>query len=230
MTHFDLPALAPSILAADYTRLGEQIDACREAGALWIHCDIMDGHFVPNISFGPDFVRAAASTSSDLFVDVHLMIESPDNYIEAFADAGADLISVHYEACPHLHRTLQNIELNGCMTGVAINPGTSADLLYPVLGQVDLIVVMSVNPGFGGQSFIESSFEKIRKLTAMRKESGTDFLIQVDGGVGMTNISRLSENGVDVLVAGSSVFRADSIQERISELRKKASEGRKSLA
>jgi len=223
--NFDLPILAPSILAANFSRLGEELNICRESGINWFHCDIMDGHFVPNISYGPGIVSSVRQTVPDSFLDVHLMIENPDQYIEDFADAGADLISVHYEACPHLHRTIQNIKDHGCMTGVVINPATSIELLRPILPDVDLALIMSVNPGFGGQSFIESSYAKVEQLKNMRSELQADFLIEIDGGVGTKNIKKLVQKGVDVLVAGSSVFKADNIQQRIGELNELALKG-----
>lgn len=216
--NFDLPILAPSILAADFSKLGSEIQTCIESGIQWIHCDIMDGHFVPNISYGPSIVKSVRVTAPDAFLDVHLMIENPDNFIEDFVDSGADLISVHYEACPHLHRTIQNIKLNGCMAGVVVNPATSIELLKPILSDVDLVLIMSVNPGFGGQAFIESSFQKVKDLARVRNEMNLGFLIEIDGGVGKHNISELSQAGTDVLVAGSSVFKTDDIPKRISEL------------
>ncbi|MEX1063560.1 MAG: ribulose-phosphate 3-epimerase [Balneolaceae bacterium] len=224
---FELPVLAPSILAADFSRLGDEIELCTSNGIKWIHCDIMDGHFVPNISYGPEIVSAVRRIAPDAFMDVHLMIEKPDEYIEAFAEAGADLISVHYETCSHLHRTLQNIQSHGCMTGVAVNPATSVDLIEPVLSEVDLALVMSVNPGFGGQSFIESSYSKIQRLVRLRNDRDTNFLIEIDGGVNLRNIQKLVQSGTDVLVAGSSIFGADSIPDRIDELHKLANLGRK---
>ena len=227
--NFDYPILAPSILAANFTRLGDDIQDCLEAGINWIHCDIMDGHFVPNISYGPSIVEDARKFAENAFFDVHLMIEKPDHFIEEFADAGSDLLTVHYEACPHLHRTIQNIKQQGCMAGVAINPGTSTQLLQPILEYVDLVLIMSVNPGFGGQSFIESSHKKIKSLAALRNEMQLNFLIEVDGGVSVENISQLSASGVDVLVAGSSVFKADNRSKRIQELIKLAKTGNKTI-
>lgn len=216
--NFDLPILAPSILAADFSKLGEDLNTCKNSGINWFHCDIMDGHFVPNISYGAGIVKAVRQTVPESFLDVHLMIENPDRYIEDFVDAGSDLISVHYEACPHLHRTIQNIKQNGCMAGVVINPGTSTELLRPILPDVDLALIMSVNPGFGGQKFIESSYEKVARLKSVRSELKTDFLIEIDGGVGTKNITKLVQAGVDILVAGSSVFKADDIPQKIEEL------------
>lgn len=227
---FQLPILAPSILAADHSRLGEQIQACMNADIQWIHCDIMDGHFVPNISFGAGIVETVRNIAPDLFLDVHLMIEDPDRYIESFADAGADLISVHAETCPHLHRTLQMIRLQGCMTGVVLNPATPVAQIEPILQETDLVLIMSVNPGFGGQSFIESSYKKVQRLAALRESSQSDFLIEIDGGVTLGNIQKLVRNGVDVLVAGSSVFKADDIPGRIKKLTEKAALGRTNLA
>lgn len=227
--NFDYPVLAPSILAANFTRLGSDINECLKAGINWIHCDIMDGHFVPNISYGPSIVGDARKFAEDAFFDVHLMIEHPDRFIEDFADAGSDLITVHYEACPHLHRTIQNIKQQGCMAGVAINPATDIQVLQPILEYVDLVLIMSVNPGFGGQSFIESTHKKIKSLVVLRNELQLNFLIEVDGGVSTKNISELATNGVDVLVAGSSVFKTDDRRKRIQELTKLAKTGSKTI-
>lgn len=221
----NLPVLAPSILAADFSRLGDQIKSCTDQEIQWIHCDIMDGHFVPNISFGPGIVGTVRDIAPEAFLDVHLMIENPNNFIDDFADAGADLISVHYETCPHLHRTIENIKNNGCMAGVVINPATPVHLLEPILPEIDLTLIMSVNPGFGGQSFIRSSYQKIRKLYQLREESGLSFLIEVDGGVGTQNAGELVSNGVDVLVAGSKVFKTDDISKSIASLLKAARAG-----
>lgn len=226
---FELPILAPSILAADYTRLGDEIKTCTESGIKWIHCDIMDGHFVPNISYGPDVVEAAGR-ASDAFLDVHLMIENPDQYVEAFAQAGADQITVHQEACPHLHRSIQNIRTHDVMAGVAVNPATSLQAIEPILGYVDLVLLMSVNPGFGGQKFIQSTYGRLQTLAAMREEKGLGFLIEVDGGVGLDNIQKIAGAGCDVMVAGSSVFKAKDIPGRISELLKRARMGKGTLA
>ncbi|MCC5914550.1 MAG: ribulose-phosphate 3-epimerase [Balneolaceae bacterium] len=228
--NFNLPLLAPSILAADFSKLGEELKTCSDAGINWFHCDIMDGHFVPNISYGPGIVGAVRSTLPDAFLDVHLMIENPDQYLEDYADAGADLISVHYEACPHLHRTIQSIGQLGCMSGVVINPATPVSILKSILPDVDLVLLMSVNPGFGGQKFIESSYDKVRELAVMREEAGLSFLIEIDGGVGNKNIKKLSQAGVDVHVAGSSVFKSGDIPAAIRELEKLALSGTEKVA
>lgn len=220
-----LPLLAPSILAADYTRLGEQINTCIEAGTKWIHCDIMDGHFVPNISYGPTIVEAAGRCG-DVFLDVHLMIEDPDFYIEPFVNAGADLLTVHQEVCPHLHRTIQQIKQHGIQAGVAVNPATPLGHIVPILPYVDLVLVMSVNPGFGGQSFIESTYQKLQEIRTLRQKHDANFLIEVDGGVNPKNIQKVSKAGAEVLVAGSSVFKADDIAQQIKTLTEKAAKGK----
>lgn len=225
--NLNLPVIAPSILAADFAKLGSEIQECVDAGTNWIHCDIMDGHFVPNISYGPDIVHAARNSAPEAVLDVHLMIENPDHYIENFADAGADLITVHYEACPHLHRTIQNIKNQGCMAGVVVNPATDVSLLKPILPDVDLVLLMSVNPGFGGQEFITATYDKIRELVALRNETLTSFLIQIDGGVGEGNIKKLSTAGAQVLVAGSSVFKAENRSKQIQHLLELAQSGSK---
>lgn len=225
---FELPILAPSILAADFTKLGEEIATCTDAGVKWIHCDVMDGHFVPNISYGPAIVEAAGR-ASDAFLDVHLMIENPDQYIEAFADAGADQLTVHQEACPHLHRTIQSIRQHDMMAGVAVNPATSLATVEPILEYVDLVLIMSVNPGFGGQSFIENTYQRLKDMSVLREKKQLGFLIEVDGGVGTDNIEKVTRSGADVLVAGSSVFKAKNIAESIRELTKRARMGKGTL-
>lgn len=223
---FDTPILAPSLLAANFTRLGDEITECLSSDIKWLHCDIMDGHFVPNISFGPFIVDAIRQAAPNAFLDVHLMIEEPDQYIDHFSKAGANLITVHSETCPHLHRTIQHIKSRNCLAGVAINPATSIDLLYPILPEVDMVLVMSVNPGFGGQSFIESTYQKIYKLNAIRKQLNLSYLIEVDGGVQKENATKLIQKGTDVLVTGSSVFKKGSISDSIRELKSKMNAGR----
>lgn len=216
--NFNLPILAPSILAANFLTLQSDIEKAIKGGTQWIHCDIMDGHFVPNISYGPGIVKQVSTISEDAFIDVHLMIENPDFYVDEFVHAGADLISVHYEACPHLHRSLQKIKSHGIMSGVAVNPATSLYNIEPILADVDMVVLMSVNPGFGGQSFIEQTYQRLQELVDLRETGEYGFLIQVDGGVNLKNIASVKEAGADVLVAGSSVFKAEDISARVQEL------------
>jgi len=214
--------IAPSILSADFARLGDQIAEAERGGADWIHVDVMDGHFVPNITIGPLIVEAARS-ATELPLDVHLMIEAPDRYLEAFARAGAHTLTVHYEACPHLHRTLQAIRTLGISPGVAINPHTPASLLQEVLVLVDLVVVMSVNPGFGGQSFIPGAVDKVRQLRRMLDGLGADADIEVDGGVTATTAPDVVAAGATVLVAGSAVYGgSESVEENLLRLRRAA--------
>ena len=199
------PLIAPSLLAADFARLGEEVDAIAAAGADWLHLDIMDGHFVPNISFGPIVVKALRKRTAMPF-DVHLMIAPADPYLAAFAEAGADWISLHPEAGPHLHRSLQTIRALGKKAGVVLNPATPVEAVAHVLDLTDLILVMSVNPGFGGQSFIDSQLAKIAALRKMIDASGRDIRLQVDGGVTAKPAPLCIEAGADVLVAGTAVF------------------------
>lgn len=212
--------LAPSILSADFGRLEEQIQESVEHGADWIHVDVMDGHFVPNITIGP-LIAAAARRATDVPIDVHLMIENPDQYLAAFADAGADLISVHVEACPHLHRTVQRIRELGVRAGVALNPATPLSSLEGILPDLDLLVIMSVNPGFGGQAFIPSSSDKVARARSMIEGCGNEGIeIEVDGGVDAKTAPGLVSAGATVLVAGSAVFgHAEGIAVALQRLR-----------
>lgn len=202
------PRIAPSILSADFSRLGEEIEAVAAAGADFIHVDVMDGHFVPNLTIGPLVVKAIRKTTKLPF-DLHLMISPVDPYIDEFVKAGADILTVHPEAGPHLHRTLQAIRAAGARPGVALNPGTPVSAIEPVLGDVDLILVMSVNPGFGGQAFIDSQLKKIETIRKLIDASGRSVMLEVDGGVNAETAPRVVAAGADVLVAGSAVFKGD---------------------
>lgn len=200
--------IAPSILAADFAKLGEEVRAVEAAGADMIHVDVMDGHFVPNISIGPAVVKAIRPHSKLPF-DVHLMIAPVDPYIQAFRDAGADIITVHPEAGPHVHRTLQAVKASGAKAGVSLNPGTPADVLDPILDLVDLVLIMSVNPGFGGQSFIEGALPKIEQSRRKIDKSGRDIILEVDGGVNAKTAPRVIAAGATALVAGTAVYGGD---------------------
>lgn len=203
--------LSPSILAADFSALGENIKKAEEAGATYLHLDVMDGSFVPSISFGMPVITSLRGKSSMVF-DVHLMIDEPIRYIEDFAKAGADLITVHAESCKHLHRTVTAVKELGKKVGVALNPSTPLSVLEYVLPELDMVLIMSVNPGFGGQKFIPSTMQKLRDLKEMIKSRGLTIDIEVDGGVTMDNVSEIMEAGANVLVAGTSVFRGDITQ------------------
>jgi len=198
--------LAPSILAADFTKLGEEIRAAESAGADWIHVDVMDGRFVPNISMG-QFIVEACRLVTQLPLDVHLMIEKPEEHLETFAKAGASRLTVHVETCPHIHRTLQFIKSLGCKAGVTLNPGTAVGAIEPVLGEADLVLVMSVNPGFGGQEFIPESLSRITEIRKKLDALGSYAWLEVDGGVSVETISQLKEAGTTAFVAGTSVFK-----------------------
>jgi ribulose-phosphate 3-epimerase len=213
--------IAPSILSADFSRLGEEIAAVEEAGADWIHIDVMDGHFVPNITVGPLIVEAAKRATS-LPLDVHLMIEDPDRYLDAFIDAGADYLTVHVEACGHLQRTLSYIRQRGAKAGASLNPATPLVWLEHVLADVDLVLVMSVNPGFGGQGFIPQIIDKVGALARMLAIAGRSetVLLEVDGGVKVENIGRLARQGCDVFVAGSAIFGTKDYAGTISRMRR----------
>lgn len=210
--------IAPSVLAADFTRLGEEIEMVNNSEADWFHLDVMDGNFVPNISYGMFIIKAIKKIAKKP-LDVHLMIVHPEKYIEEFREAGADVITVHYEACTHLHRTVQQIKATGAKAGVALNPHTPVHLLEDILSELDLVLIMSVNPGFGGQKFIYQSIPKVRKLAEMITTKNLSTVIEVDGGVGLQNAEELLKAGARVLVAGSSVFNADDPQDTISRMK-----------
>lgn len=210
--------IAPSVLSADFANLQADVEMLNESEADWIHVDVMDGMFVPNISFGFPVISAIKKHAKKP-LDVHLMIENPDRYLSEFKKAGADIISVHYEACTHLHRTLQAIRDLDCQTGVALNPHTPVELLEPVLDNIDLVCMMSVNPGFGGQKFIEGTYAKVEKLSKMIAEKGTNTRIEIDGGVNSKNAQALLDAGASVLVAGSFVFNSENPIETIHNLK-----------
>ena len=213
--------IAPSVLAADFSRLGEELRAIEQAGADWVHLDVMDGHFVPNITLGP-FIVEAVKRSTGLPLDVHLMIEAPERYIDDFVRAGANTVGVQVETCPHLHRTVGQIHNAGARACVVLNPGTPASAVDVVLPDVDQVLVMTVNPGFGGQKFIESQLPKIESLRARIDELGLDIALEVDGGIASETIARAAASGADVFVAGSAVFGAPDYAEAIQSLRRLA--------
>lgn len=208
--------IAPSILSADFSKLGSEVAEVERAGADWIHVDVMDGHFVPNLTIGPLVVQALKPLTK-LPLDCHLMVSRPEDWIEPFAKAGADWITIHVEAAPHLHRQLQRIRSLGLKAGVSLNPGTALPLIEPALDWVDLVLVMSVNPGFGGQKFIEEALPRIERLASAR--AGRPYLIQVDGGVTAQNVGALTSAGADVLVAGNAIFGAKDRKAALAQLR-----------
>ena len=219
------PRIAPSILSADFAKLGAEVAAVERAGADWIHVDVMDGHFVPNLTIGPLVVEAVRRSTS-LPLDVHLMIEKPERYVTDFVKAGAATIGVQVEACPHLHRTLAQIREAGARACVVLNPGTPAQAIEPVLSDVDQVLVMTVNPGFGGQKFIESMLAKIATLRRLLDERGREVALEVDGGISLETIGRAARAGADVFVAGTAVFGAPDYAQAISALRAAANAAR----
>ena len=213
--------LAPSILSADFARLLEDVKKVENAGCEYLHIDVMDGHFVPNITLGPAIIKSLRKDVNMVF-DAHLMIENPDQYIKEFVDAGCDLIVVHQEACKHLHRTIQNIKSYGIKAGVALNPATPIETIKYVLEEVDMVLIMTVNPGFGGQSFIESMIPKIRELKSLIDKKGLKVDIQVDGGIKPDNVDKVVKAGANIIVAGSAIFNSDDIQDTVDLFRKKS--------
>ncbi|MBC8631043.1 ribulose-phosphate 3-epimerase [[Eubacterium] tenue] len=214
--------IAPSILSADFARLLEDVKKVENAGCEYLHIDVMDGHFVPNITLGPNVVKSLREDVKMVF-DAHLMIENPDNYIKDFVDAGCDIIVVHEEACTHLHRTIQNIKSHNVKAGVALNPATPIENIKYVLKDLDMVLIMTVNPGFGGQSFIDSMVDKIKEVKSLIDEQGLNVDIQVDGGIKPSNVDKVVKAGANVIVAGSAIFNSDDIEATVKEFRLNAS-------
>lgn len=213
--------IAPSILSADFSKLGEEIELLHKSDCEFIHIDVMDGMFVPNITLGAPIVKALRDKTDKVF-DVHLMVENPSRFIDDFVDAGADIITIHYEAEKHIDRAISYIKSKGVKAAIALNPGTPVCLIKDLIKKLDMVLIMSVNPGFGGQSFIDYSLDKVKEVDALRKEFNKDLLIQIDGGVGLDNIKTVREAGVDVAVAGSAVYKGLKVIENIKELKERA--------
>ena len=213
--------IAPSILSADFSKLGEEVKRIDKAGADWVHIDVMDGQFVPNITFGAPVIKALRDKTDKCF-DVHLMIEEPGRFIDDFIGAGADIITVHYEACKHIDRTIQLIKSKNIKAGIALNPGTSVDLIKDLIPEIDMVLIMSVNPGFGGQKFIEYTINKVKEVNELKNKYNKDLIIEIDGGIGVNNIKTVVDAGVNVDVAGSAVFKDGKIEENIKELKSEA--------